>query len=67
MDLMEATLSDIAAELRRRPVKFALAVIEQTNWSAESGVFYSGTVGDALQLMGNGSSWLRYVNGLPPA
>jgi hypothetical protein len=65
MDLETATLQNIAEELKRRPVRFCLATIEETNWSAESGVYHSGTVGDALQLLANGSLWLRYVNGLP--
>ncbi len=63
--LSEATLSDIAAELQRRPVRFVLTTIEQTNFSAESGVWYSGTLGDGLTMLQNAGLWLRYVNGLP--
>jgi hypothetical protein len=64
MELSEATVEQLVQELRNRPLRFVLSVIETTPQSVTSGVWHSDPVGAALDLIATSHGYLRYANGL---
>jgi hypothetical protein len=64
VDLEEALIDDIVAELQSRPIWFALAVFETPAQSNIGGVYYSGDIHDGIKILGSAYDYLtEYMEG----